>query len=126
MFQSYPRSWSDRYRRKGYLMFDPTVHWGLENQGWIRWTELAELDADGILAEAAEHGLHYGMTVTVLARGSRSIASFSRGDRDYTDGEATDIHGQMDELHDLTLHTHSLPPELHDLLRRLSIILTQH
>lgn len=126
MLQSYPHAWSDRYARRGYLMLDPTVHWGLENDGWVRWGDLAPLDADGILAEAAEHGLHYGLSVAVPARGSRSIASFSRPDRDYRDGEAAAIHGQMVELHDLTLHVHALPPALHDLLRRLSIILTQH
>ena len=120
MLQSYPPAWSDRYSRKGYLMLDPTVHWGLENHGWVRWGDLAELDADGILLEAAGFGLHYGLTVTVLARGSRSIASFARSDREYSDDEAVDMHGQMGELHDLTLHVHTLPPTLHDLLRRLS------
>lgn len=126
MLQSYPTAWSDRYARNGYLMMDPTVHWGLENEGWIRWADLTSYDAAGLFAEAAEHGLHYGVTSVILARGSRSIAGFSRADRDYTDDEAAVIHGQMSELHDLTLHAHSLPPVLHDLLRRLSIILTQH
>lgn len=125
MLQSYPASWSERYTRNGYLMMDPTVHWGLENHGWIRWTDLAGLDVDGILSEAAGHGLHYGVTSSVFARGSRSIASFSRADRDYTEDEAMVLHDRMGELHDLTLHVHSLPPVLHDLLRRLSVILTQ-
>lgn len=124
MIQSYPPAWRDRYTRRGYLMLDPTVHWALENEGWVRWADLAELDADGVLSEAAEHGLHFGVTTTILARGSRSIASFARGDRDYSQGEAADIHGDMGELHDRTLHVHALPPSLHDLLRRLSIILT--
>lgn len=126
MFQSYPAAWSDRYARNGYLINDPTVHWGLENHGWIRWADLAEFDQSGMFAEAAGHGLCYGVTSAVLARGSRSIAGFSRADREFTDGEAADIHDRMGELHDVTLHVHSLPPVLHDLLRRLSIILTQH
>jgi LuxR family transcriptional regulator, quorum-sensing system regulator SdiA len=126
MLQSYPTSWSDRYARNGYLMMDPTVHWGLENEGWIRWSNLTSYDTAGLFAEAAEHGLHYGVTSVILARGSRSIASFSRSDQDYTDDEAKGIHDKVGELHDLTLQVHALPPALHDLLRRLSIILTQH
>ena len=125
MLQSYPSAWSDRYARNGYLVSDPTIHWGLENRGWVRWADLAGLDGAGVLAEAAGHGLRYGVTSAVLARGSRSIASFSRGDRNFTDDEAGDVHLRLGELHDVTLHVHALPPGLHDLLRRLSIILTQ-
>lgn len=124
MIQSYPAAWRERYARNGYLMMDPTVHWGLENHGWIRWADLVGLDTNGLFAEAAEHGMRFGLTSTVFARGSRSIASFSRADQDFTDAEAVDIHDQMGELHDLTLHVHALPPSLHDLLRRLSVILT--
>lgn len=126
LLQSYPPAWQEIYARNGYLMLDPTVHWGLENDGWIRWSELRGIDTAGILAEAAGHGLLHGITVAIIARGSRSIASFARGDRDYTDAEAARIQVHFGELHHLTLSVHALPPAVHEMLRRLSIILTRH
>lgn len=125
LLQSYPAAWQAIYAQQGYLMRDPTVHWGLENSGWILWSDLAPEDGDGVLSEAAGHGLKHGATISVFGRGSRSIASFARDDRDFTGAEAAGIHEKVAGLHDLTVHVHALPPAVHDLLRRLSIILTQ-
>ncbi len=125
LLQAYPAAWQDIYSRNGYLMRDPTVHWGLANSGWIGWSDLRQHDPDGILDQAAEYGLHHGLTVSVLERGSRSIASFAREDREFTSGEAASICAHVTELHDISFSIHALPAPLHNLLRRLSIILTQ-
>jgi LuxR family transcriptional regulator len=125
MLQSYPAAWQQRYARQGYVMLDPTVHWGLANDGWIDWAELGDNDPEGILAQAAAHGMVHGVTVAVVGRGSRSIASFARADRAYTAAEAAPIRDSVADLHDLTFSIHALPATLHDVLRRLSIILTQ-
>ncbi len=125
LFQSYPPAWQDIYTRKGYLMRDPTVHWGLANEGWIDWSDLCGHDPDGVIGEAAGHGMRHGVTISVADRGSRSIASFARADRGFAGEEADAIQARVRELHDLTLNVHALPASLHDLLRRLSIILTR-
>ncbi len=125
MLQSYPAAWQQLYARNGYVMLDPTVHWGLANDGWIGWSDLSGNDPDGILARAAAHGMAHGVTIAVAERGSRSIASFARADRAFTASEAGTIRIRVADLHDLTFSIHALPAALHDLLRRLSIILTQ-
>jgi LuxR family transcriptional regulator len=125
MLQSYPHSWQEIYARNGYVMLDPTVHWGLANDGWIGWSDLRRNDPDGILDQAAEHGMSHGMAVAVAERGSRSIASFARADRPFMAEEAEIVSARMTDLHHLTVRIHALPASLHDLLRRLSIILTQ-
>lgn len=125
MFQSYPSAWQQLYARNGYVMRDPTVHWGLANEGWIGWSDLTDSDPDGILEQAAAHGMAHGVTVAVAARGSRSIASFARADRAFTAAEAEGLRLHVADLHDLTVSIHALPAALHDLLRRLSIIVTQ-
>lgn len=125
MLQSYPAAWQQLYARNGYVMRDPTVHWGLANDGWIDWSDLGGSDPDGILDQAAAHGMAHGITVAVAERGSRSIASFARADRAFTAAEAGTIQVRVADLHDLTFSIHALPTALHDLLRRLSIILTQ-
>lgn len=125
LLQSYAAEWRERYARAGYLMVDPSVHWGLANSGWIRWRDLPRSGEPDIIAEAARHGMPFGVTIAALARGSRSIASFARNDRDYESGEASRIEAHVLELHERTLNVHALPPSVHDLLRRLSIIVTR-
>jgi LuxR family transcriptional regulator len=125
LFQAYPLAWHEIYARNGYVMLDPTVHWGLANDGWIGWSDLRRNDPERILEQASEHGMPHGVTVAVAERGSRSIASFARADRDFTTIEARAIAARVTDLHHLTFSIHALPASLHDLLRRLSIILTQ-
>ena len=125
MFQTYPAAWRNHYAREGLLLIDPTVHWGLANTGWTRWSALPVPPQRDILSEATAHGMPYGITVATLARGSRSIASLSRADREYSDAEADGVRGLMDELHDLTFSIHTLPAPVDSLLRRLSILFSQ-
>ena len=122
MLQTYPAAWRNHYAREGLLLIDPTVHWGLANTGWTRWSALPVPPQRDILSEATAHGMPYGITVATLARGSRSIASLSRTDREFTAPEAEGICGLMDELHDLTFSIHTLPAPVDSLLRRLSIL----
>jgi LuxR family transcriptional regulator, quorum-sensing system regulator SdiA len=125
MFHAYPSKWQETYARKGYVTLDPTVHWGLANDGWIDWSDLRSNDPDRIFDQAAAHGMPHGLSVAISGRGSRSIASFARADRAISASEAAVLHDRVSELHDLTFSIHALPASLHDLLRRLSILLTQ-
>lgn len=124
MFQSYPREWLDTYSRQGLLMRDPTVNWGFANRGWMRWSALADDDPDGVMRMAAEHGINFGVVISTLRGGSRTIASFARPDREFTDDEIAAIEEDLGRLHDATLKAPFLSPSLHEMLRQMSIYLT--
>jgi LuxR family transcriptional regulator, quorum-sensing system regulator SdiA len=108
LYQSYPKQWLETYAREGLLLRDPTVIWGFAHTGTIRWSELA--DPDRVIARAAEHGLRHGLTVALLDRGSRSIASFVREDRDFDPGEADLLVREVRTIHQET-SAEAPPPE---------------
>ncbi len=51
LFQTYPREWIEVYTQRGYVMSDPTVMWGFSNTGRVRWSDLADQDSAGMLAQ---------------------------------------------------------------------------
>ncbi len=124
LFQSYDRGWIDQYSRKGYVLQDPTVRWGFSHTGTIRWSALTADDQGGVLTSAASHGLRFGATVALESRGSRSIGSAARGDREYTDTEMVTLLSILSRLHRTTAETMTLSPKDHEMLRVMSIYLT--
>lgn len=123
LFQTYPRRWTEHYSEHGLVVNDPTVHWGLGNTGRIRWRDLRALDSAGVLMAARTYGLVHGVTVAVL-RGTRTIASFARADRDYDDFEMDEIEELLQELHDHTANMPELSDSDRRALRDLSVRLT--
>lgn len=124
LFQGYRREWIEHYSRNGLVLSDPTVRWGFENLGMIRWSDLAKDDAAGVLESAAAYGLSHGFTAAIERSGSRSVASFARGDREFDDAEMAGIEGLLAQLHDSTLGAKTLSPGDHAVLRRISVFLT--
>jgi len=124
LFQAYDLDWLNHYSSQGYVMNDPTVRWGFANTGAIRWSVLAADDPTGVLEDAAAHGLRYGLTVSVFAESSRSIASFARGDREMTDLDIAALGADAADLHGITAAAQFVTPELHRTLKQLSIFLT--
>ena len=88
LFQTYPKRWMDQYSGSGLLVQDPTVHWGMNNVGRVRWSDLEAIDSHGVLERAKDFGIMNGVTIAVLIAGSRSIASFARADRDYDEARS--------------------------------------
>ena len=125
LFQSYRRDWIDYYSKHALVLRDPTVHWGFENEGAIRWSALTGRDTAGVMEKAAEYGLTYGFTAALEEGGSRSVASFARADREFTDTEISKITGLLRRLHDETRAAETLSPEDDAALKRLSIFLTR-
>jgi LuxR family transcriptional regulator, quorum-sensing system regulator SdiA len=105
-FQTYDQRWIDHYTENGYVLRDPMTAWGFSRTGWIRWSDPALLDPFGLFKEAAQFGLNYGVTVACGPIKSRTIASFSRPDREFRDDEIERIERKVLRLHDL-----SEPPE---------------
>ena len=87
MFQSYDQAWLDHYTEHGYVLRDPMVAWGFSTTGTIRWSDRSLPDPFGLFKEAARFCLHYGATVACGPIKSRTIASFARQDREFTDHE---------------------------------------
>lgn len=121
LFQTYPKDWSDVYSQNGYVMQDPTVMWGFTDLGHKRWSDMLADDPAGMITKAAEHGMRYGFTLAGERDGSRSIASFTRDDRDYTDAEIAEISATFDNLQDVTRNLDNLSPETHEALRQMSV-----
>jgi len=107
-FQTYDQAWLDHYTENGYVLRDPMTAWGFSTTGWIRWSDPALIDPFGLFKEAATYGLTFGATVACGPIRSRTIASFARDDRDYTDGEIDLISSVVHRLHEMTEPPHDL------------------
>lgn len=102
LFQAYPKRWLDHYSAHGFVINDPTVAWGMNNTGHVRWSDLARIDTLGVLERAKDFGLMNGITFATAQARSRSIASCARADRDYEEEEIASLEAAFLELHRLT------------------------
>lgn len=91
LFQTYPVAWINKYEDNGFVMHDPTVQWGFSNSGIKSWGDLEHLDTKNVLLQARGFGLEYGFTFATDAVNKHTIASFARGDRNFSDAEITEI-----------------------------------
>lgn len=107
-FQTYDQGWLDHYTQQAYALRDPTIAWGFSATGACRWTDFGIPDVFGILEKARSFGLVYGLTVSCGPIASRTIASFSRADREYEDAEMVQIEAIVQRLHDITEPPESL------------------
>lgn len=124
LFQTYPKDWIDIYSEKGFVVVDPTVRWGFSETGSIRWSALHDMDDQNILKQSAVFGMAFGVTIATETDDSRSLASFSRPDREYTDAEITQLLQYVQALHDLTATKTGMTKDLSDELHRLSVQMT--
>lgn len=99
-FQTYSQAWSDRYAMNAYALRDPVIAWGFSATGACRWSVLPVPDPFGILKDAADHGLRYGLTVSYGEITSRTIACFAHDVREFTDPEVETISATIRRLHD--------------------------
>lgn len=123
LFQSYPPEWTEEYSSRGLHMQDPTVAWGFSNTGAVRWSALKEQDTAGVFDRARDFGLNYGVTLAVMSE-LRTVASFARADREFTDEEIASLLEVLKRLHDETGGRRELSAVDRDALRGMSIRLT--
>ena len=102
MFQTYSQTWRDHYTERGYVLRDPMVAWGFSCEGCVRWSDPVLLDPFKLFVEAASFGLHYGATVACGPVRSRTIASFARSDREFSDKELLTLTEKVQRLHAMT------------------------
>ena len=123
--QTYSKTWSAIYSQNGYVMHDPTVSFGFQQLGTIRWSALAAQDSMKIYEQARAFGLNFGFACAVETQGGRSFAGFSRPDREYDDAEMTQMLAELDTLHALTGKSGVLTPALREQLRELAVRFTK-
>jgi len=119
LYQTYAADWTEHYSTKGYMLSDPTVLWGLEHTGTIRWADLADRDTAGVFRDAVNFGLTNGCTYSVGPVSSRTIASGSKSGADFTTEETAEFCRLVDIIHDETEGFDHFPPDLQHKLRTL-------
>ena len=119
-YQTYNQQWVDRYTQQGYALRDPMIAWGFSATGSTRWSEIEIPDPFEIFADAARHGLTYGVSVSCGPMTSRTIAGAARQDREFTDDEISRIRDVILRLHDLTEPPESLTEAQKEALRLIA------
>ncbi|MEM9319834.1 MAG: autoinducer binding domain-containing protein [Pseudomonadota bacterium] len=114
---TYPAKWQEVYTAKVYGLRDPTLAWGLSHIGVRRWSEIGLPDPFGILREAAEYGLVFGMISAVGPLSSRTIMGATRDDREFTDQEMEDIFQIVQRMHEVSVPPTKLSKAQVDALR---------
>lgn len=82
-----PVEWSTVYEEQNYMFYDPIVHWLLDNDGSIRWSEIESPDFRKVKARAAKFGLKYGCVISYKIKNRRCFLSMARQDREFQDKE---------------------------------------
>jgi LuxR family transcriptional regulator len=121
-FQSYPRPWLEHYSQAGLLVNDPTVSWCFENTGVCRWSDMD--DPAGILTQAADYGMRYGIVYATNSGGSHSMSGFARPDREYNEDEIAELVERFEALHEATRDQKALAPDIVEQLKKMSILVT--
>jgi LuxR family transcriptional regulator len=101
-YQTYDPAWVNHYTENGFVLRDPMTAWGFSTTGTIRWSDDRLRDPFGLFKEAAKYGLKYGVTVACGPIRSRTVCSFARDDREFTDQEIAVIEAIVLRLHDMT------------------------
>ena len=124
-FQSYAKEWLEHYSNKGMVIHDPIVRWGFENTGSADWEDLQDMDERDVLGSAAKYGLNYGVVISMVQDGSRSLAGYSRTDRKSTSQEVEFLQRNLSELHNMTVNQTKLSSDERAALKQLSITTSQ-
>lgn len=100
--QTYPEAWTERYTEEAYALRDPVIAWGFSTTGRCRWSEIEIPDPFDIFGQARSFGMVYGFAVSCGPMKSRTIASASRADREFTDDEMAEFERLIIQLHGIT------------------------
>lgn len=116
---TYPDAWRAIYEEKNYFFGDPIALWSMTRTGSVRWSEVIFPDLLGILKEARQYGLIYGVAMARKVNRKRSFLTLSRPDREFTDSEIAAIDAKFRVWSDLVLHKPELTDKEKDVLRGL-------
>ena len=97
-----PPDWVREYTISGLVVHDPVMAWAYKNCGVARWSELGDLDSQGVLQLAQYHALNFGAVASCVdggLSGQRSFGFFARSDREYSAPEMEHLHQLLTEEH---------------------------
>lgn len=107
-YNNYPEKWIKLYTERGFMLYDPVIRWAYENTGHCRWSALNVADDKNVMCLAHEHGLRFGIIASYRAEdvdGQRTLGSFARSDREFTDAEIDILYRGL-----IALHNSNSPP----------------
>ncbi len=99
--ETYPAKWKEHYAESLMAYWDPVVVWALANTGHVRWSDLSIPDPMGVLKQAREYDIHFGVVISLGKISKRSMLGMARSDREFTDEEirrATEIFTKIHQL----------------------------
>lgn len=91
LHSEFPQEWRERYEDKSYFYFDPVFHWAAIKTGYRRWSEVGFPDPRGVMKQAANYGLKYGLVISERGARYRSFMSLGREDRELTGLEIDEV-----------------------------------
>lgn len=97
-----PPAWVEFYTAERFMLADPVIQWLYSNTGAIRWSEITLADPRGILKQAKQFGLNYGVAICTFdgnREGHRSFGSFTRSDREFNEAEIKALAAYVQRLH---------------------------
>jgi LuxR family transcriptional regulator, quorum-sensing system regulator SdiA len=121
LFTTYPAVWLEHYSEKGMMMVDPVVRWAMSastESGIALWRDLAKDDPGQVVASAAQHGLHNGMSFAVGPITSRTIGSVTCSHA-FSQAETSQAEALITAIHNLTDSVDQMSPSTVDALRAL-------
>lgn len=106
MFQTFDPAWIEHYTQNAYALRDPIIAWGISRTGATRWSDIDLPDPFGIMKEAEDYGLKFGVVISCGPMTSRTVASIGSPAREFSDEEIAAITGIV-----LRLHHETQPPD---------------
>ena len=119
LYQTYSQAWAEHYSMKGYMLTDPVVRWGLEQNGTVKWSDLSAQDTAGVFPDAVKFGLTNGWTYSTGPASSRTISGATKSGADFTDDERTRIMALVDAIHLATEGFEHFPAAVQESLKGL-------
>ena len=122
MFTTYPTVWLDYYGEKGLMMVDPVVRWAMSastETGVALWRDLAADDPGQVVASAAQHGLHNGMSFAVGPMTSRTIGSVTAS-QPFSPTATSQAATLISAIHDLTAGVEQMDASTVNALRAIA------
>ena len=123
---TYPSDWITEYTRLNMIVADPSVIWGVMNEGALRWSDFAGHVPDplDVMGQAASMGLRHGVTVSCGPPESRSIMGAARADREFTDPEIARMQDLLRQGHGILDQAIAMRPILVEALDAIACGMT--
>ena len=121
LFTTYPGVWLEHYGENGMMMVDPVVRWAMAETtqiGVALWRDLASDDPAQVVASAARHGLHNGMSFAIGPITSRTIGSVTSS-QPFPSAATDQVHTLIAAIHTLTDGVEHMPESTVEALRAI-------